>query len=468
MRFLGRRKEYQELDSIYKQPQSSILVLYGRRRIGKSYLIKHFASHFPNLCFEGLEEEPTKTQIGHFAKQLAAQIADPLLKRAHFSNWNDVFDYLTIYIQSRKSKKKLVLFFDELPWMACSQNKLMSLLKYYWDNQWSKSNVMLILCGSISSFMIKNVIHSKALYGRVDHEMHLGKLTPDESLLFFKNLRSKNEALQYLLLLGGVPKYLTEIQLDKSFQQNIHRLCFSQNGFLVREYEKIFYSHFKEKKTYGQIIELLAKGPADLKTLSAKLKIPSGGGLKGYLDNLESAGFVTDYLPFNKTAGSKLKRYKLSDEYILFYFKYIRPHQKSIQSLKANQIFHKKILPEWAPWLGLAFEAFCLQNAHYLAQKLGFADEIESFGPFFQREIPGFQIDLIYKRMDKVITLCELKYSKNPITAEVIAQVETKAKKISVPKGYTLEKVLIAPNGVDRSVETCGYFHKIITLDELL
>lgn len=467
MTLLGRTEELKQLSTIYNSKKSSILVVYGRRRIGKSYLIKGFAQNHPNLCFEGLERAPLKEQIAHFANQLKLQIKDPLLQRAHFNTWDELFEYLGQYLKQRKLKDKIILFFDELPWMASSQNKLVSLIKYYWDNHWQNSNVMLILCGSISSFMVKNIIHSKSLYGRISHELNLGKLSPSESKLFFKHRRSESEILNYLLLFGGIPKYLAEIELKDSFQQNIQKLCFKKDSFFINEYDKIFYSHFREKKTYALIIELLSKGPADLKTIGERLSIPSGGGLKGYLDNLESSGFIKEYLPYNKPIGSKLKRYKLQDEYILFYFKYLLPNKKSIQTLASNQLFSKKVLPNWEAWLGLAFEGFCIQNAYYLAKKLGFADEIDSFGPYFERGQAGFQIDLIFKRMDKVITLCEIKYMKNPVGGLVIAEVEKKARLLKIPKGYSLEKVLIAPNGAEKSVKESEYFHQILELKDL-
>lgn len=467
MSFLGRKKELKLLNEVYNQKRSVIFTIYGRRRIGKSHLIKQFATDKPHLFFEGLERQALKDQIEHFSAQLKKQIRNSLLQKAQFRTWEEIFDFLTQHLATITGSAKQIIFFDELPWMASSQNKLISLLKYYWDNHWSKQNVMLILCGSVSSFMVRNVIHSKALYGRISFELHLKKMEPQDALLFFKGRRGVEEILKYLLLFGGVPKYLEEINLKESLPQNIQRLCFNGDGFFVHELEKIFYSHFREKKTYAQIIQLLAKGPADLKTIGEQLDIPSGGGLKGYLDNLEASGFIGDYLPFNKARGSKLKRYKLHDEFILFYFKFIRPYEKSIHTLRDNKLFTKKVMTQWQPWLGLALENFCLQNAQYIADKLGFAEKIESFGPYFERGKSGFQIDLIYKRFDNVITLCEIKYLSKPVGAEVIADVERKIKLLKIPKGFTLEKVLIAPHGADSIVQGADYFHQILTIKDL-
>lgn len=468
MAFFGRKSELERLNSAYHEKRSILGVIYGRRRVGKSHLVKTFCRGKNSLTFEGLEREPLKIQISNFTAQLKKQIDNSLLQKAHFNSWEDIFDFLTEHLKARHQNEKLIIFFDEFPWMASSQTKLVSLLKYYWDNHWKEHNVFLILCGSISSYMVKNVIRSTALYGRISLEMKLEKLTLPEAMLFFKGKRSLDEILKYLMLFGGVPKYLEEINLSLSFSQNIQRLCFDKDSFFVNEFDKMFYSHFREQATYKMIFDLLSRGPFNLKTIGEKVNIPSGGGLKGYLNNLEASGFIGDYLPYDKPSSTKLKRFSLIDEYTLFYFKFILPNKKAIQSSPSNKVFSKKVLPAWEPWLGFAFENLCLQNANYLARILGFSEELEMFGPYFERGKGGFQIDLLFKRFDKVITLCELKFHNSPVEAQVIAQVEKKAKLLKIPRGYTLEKVLIAPNGADKSVAQSEYFHQIIDLEKLM
>jgi hypothetical protein len=217
MSFVGRKREIEILRQHYGSDNPTLMALYGRRRVGKSELIKHFIKNKQHLAFEGLEGESSKNQIAFFSRQLKQQINNPLLAKAKFQSWEEIFDFMTDHLKNQKKSEKIVIFFDEFPWMACSQTKLVSLVKFYWDRDLKRLNVMFILCGSVSSYMVRNVIRSNALYGRVNLQLKLEKLRPDEGVFLFKKKRSKDEILKYLMLLGGVPKYLEEIDLNISF-----------------------------------------------------------------------------------------------------------------------------------------------------------------------------------------------------------------------------------------------------------
>lgn len=464
MKFVGRELEIQSLNRLYQNPNSKLVVIYGRRRVGKSTLIEEFMRGKPHLRFEGLEKGRTKIQIAQFILDLSNQLNDPILKQAKLDSWPPLFDYLTDFFA--KQKKKNILFLDEFQWLAANQSKLVSLIKKYWDVDWSKQNVMLILCGSVSSYMIKRVISSKALYGRINWELCLQALSPAESFQLLDKKRSASEILQYSLVLGGIPKYLKEIDPNKSFDQNINNLFFLQNGTLTKDYDRIFYSQFKEYKTYENIVRYLKESPKSLDEISSRLKIPSGGGLKSYLENLEKALFITSYVPYDRNQSSKLKKYKLTDEYLRFYFKFVKPHVHLIESNRKRDLFSQLIKPIWNPWLGFAFENFCLKNAFYLAELMGFDDKVMRWGPYFQRQDKNFQIDLIFLRSDKVITLCEIKYQDQPISVSIIHEVEMKCKRIEIPRGYTLEKALISKSGPSDSLKELNYFHHYINAED--
>lgn len=459
--FLGRPDDLGFLSQKFDLGKSQIGVVYGRRRVGKSELIKHFCNKKRHLMFEGLEDEPTKIQIQNFVELLRIQLENDLSESERPKNWTEVFQLLTRILKAKSSDEPFILFLDEFPWMSCLRTSLVSLLKLFWDNEWKNLNVILILCGSTSSFMVNHIINSKALYGRISWEMNLQKLPPNEASLFFKRKRSEEEILLYLMLFGGIPKYLEEINLQRSFQNNIETLCYHPGGFFLNEFDKIFYSHFKDHHNYKKISQLLAEKNYDLESLAKKLKWPSGGGLKTYLSNLESAGFIRSYTPIIRSKPTNIIKYKLVDEYCRFYFKYIKPYRKNIEQNASQNVFTKKIIQSWKPWLGIAFENFCIQNAMYLAKKMGFSAEVESFGPHFERSDDSFQIDLLYNRFDKVIVLCEIKYHNTELKSEIIAEVERKAKLIKVPKGYTLEKAIISPHGVDKVTKNSGYFNYI-------
>jgi AAA+ ATPase superfamily predicted ATPase len=460
--FYGREMELGSLESLYKHSKAQLVAIYGRRRVGKSTLIKHFSAGKPSLFFEGLERETSPAQVKHAAAVLKRQVSDNvLMQKADISDWTDFFDILNEYLLANK-KQRTVIVFDEFQWMAAGQAKLVALLKYYWDNFWKDQNVLIILCGSIASFMVKKVIRSKALYGRLSFGMHVGKLLPHDVRSMLKR-RGEDEVLKYQMILGGVPRYLEFVDQSKSFEQNIEKLFFSADAPLGDEFEKIFFSHFKEPKTYARIVRELSGAAKSLQQISETLKMPSGGGLSSYLENLLLAGFIGLETPFLAKEGTKLKRYRIVDELLLFYVKYLRPNEKAIANGLGQAVFRNKIVKQWEPWLGLAFESFCRNQAPVLASAMGFADCVVSYGAAFSRASPGFQIDLLFERADGVITLCEIKYHQKPIGCWIIPEVKRKAALFSVPRGKTLEFALISPHGADESLHQTEFFHHIVT-----
>ncbi len=466
MVFVGRTQELERLEEAYQSKESRLAVIYGRRRVGKSRLIAEFSKSKSLLSFEGLEGERTPVQIAHFTRSLGKQLNEPFLEKTHFEKWEEVFDYLT---RSRKRLPgKLVLFLDELQWMAVGQEKLVSLIKYYWDNYWKSENIFLILCGSIAPFMVNRVIHSKALYGRVHIELLLRALPPGDAKLFFRSKRSNEEILKYLLVFGGIPRYLEAIDLNQSFEKNMNRLCFRPGAEMVDEVKRIFYSHFREPRIYLKIVNELKNGLRTLDELAQTLKMNSGGGLKRYVDNLVDSEFIQHYLPFSKRRQSKSLKYRLSDEFLAFSFKYIQPNRRLIDSSPSLKLFELVTRSGWESWLGYAFERFCVKNNHVIINALGIRDEVLFAGPEFIRHAQGFQIDLLFERADKVVSLCEVKYSNKPIGTEVIPQIERKLRMLHVPRGFSVEKVLISLYGPDDSLRATEYFHQYITLPQLL
>lgn len=463
MHFIGRKNELSALDKLYQTQEGRLVVIYGRRRIGKSRLIEQFIRGKKYFRFEGLENARTKAQIGQFMGDFGLQLKNPLLKETSINSWIPVLDYLTQFFSEHQ--EKYILFLDEFQWLCANQSKLVSLIKKYWDLHWQHSGVMLILCGSVASFMTKRVIASKALYGRIHLEICLQPFNPKEAFQCLAGKRSADEVLQYLLVFGGIPKYLQEIDAHRSLAQNINDLFFTEHSVLSRDYEKIFYSQFKEHKIYEQIVHLLKEKPKTLEEIAQHLKIASGGGMKSYLENLEKALFITSYVPYDKTQKSKLKKYKLTDEYLRFYFRFIEPHLQLIASNRNRNLFTHLVKPAWDTWLGFAFENFCLKNAFYLSELMGFSDQVIQWGPYFHRKDQHFQIDLLYLRSDRVVTLCEIKYTHQPVSIQVIHEVEKKCRGLLLPPGYTLERALISRFGPDKALKEADYFHHLIDVD---
>ena len=245
-------------------------------------------------------------------------------------------------------------------------------------------------------------------------------------------------------------------------------ICFSKNSAMRGEIERVFYSQFKETRIYEQIVQALKAGPCSLASLSERLKLPSGGGLKRYLDNLEREELIQSTVPWDKSDTSKLRRYSLCDEYLQFYFKYIEPNKKTIEQASRRRLFESVTKKDFDSWMGYAFERFCLKHAFCLAKILGFADEVESFGPFFQRKDTRFQIDLIYKRFDKVVTVCELKFKENKIDTPVMGEMKRKLEQLKIPAGYSCETALVSSHGPNASLRDAQFFDHYVSAHDIL
>jgi len=468
--FFGRETELDLMKAKYASPKSELAVIYGRRRIGKTSLINQFVENKPYLfTFEGIEGERSEYQINQFANKLIAGTGDPFLESTSIRNWDTAFTYLTEkIIKIKRRQKKFILFFDEIQWMASGRSRLIATIKYFWDNFWKDQNVMLILCGSIASFMVKKVISSKALYGRISTEILLKGLMPHEASKIFKGKRGKEEILKYQLIFGGVPKYLEDIDLNRSVSENINALCFSANSTMINEIGKIFYSQFRKAENYPRIVNLLKNRLFTLDEIASHLGKKSGGSLRQALRDLENAEIIKSYVSFDKNWKTKFRKYRLSDEYLIFYFKFIEPHLGIISERIQTNLFELITKDNLNIWFGFAFERFCVKHALYLAQLMGFANQVISFAPYFSKDQDSFQVDLIYKRADNVITVCEVKYRSKEIKTDVIREMERKILLLKKPRGYTVEKALISLYGPDKHLETSGYFNHLLRLDDII
>jgi hypothetical protein len=444
-------------------------VIYGRRRIGKSALVAQFLLGKPDaFSFEALEDDNTAVQLSHFTRRLARHLSEPLLDDTEFKDWDRAFDYFTRNVLvPRKDGTKYIIFLDELQWMAVGKSALVGLLKYYWDNHWKQRPVMLILCGSVSSFMIRNVLRSKALYGRTTLEINLKGLQPAEAYKLLGGKRSVEEVLKYLLVFGAVPKYLEQVDVHKSFNENMNSICFSKNGSMSNEADKIFHSQFRKPDTYFRIIKLLANNLYSSKDISRIAEIKSGGGLTSYIDNLINADLVIPYTPFDKGPGAKSVKYAMGDEFLHFYLKYMKPNMRLIEQSRSLKIFETVTQSGFESWLGFAFERFCHKHAGSIAQIMGFADEVIQVGPLFGKSDERLQIDLIYKRTDKVVVVCEIKYSVNEITTAVIPEMQRKCGYLKIPRGFTIQKALISLYGPDKALAESRYFDHSVTIKDL-
>lgn len=465
--FIGRNDSLAALNAIWGQKRSQILALYGRRRVGKSELIRQFCKGKAAFCFEAVEGEDTLAQIRHFLRQMAALFEESHLADLAYTDWPPVFDLLT---QKLSGFQQVVVAFDELSWMAAGHTHLVSQIKYYWDQKWKfHKHLLLILCGSVASWMLKNVVRSKALYGRISRNMLLEPLSPREVAEYIGKKRGQKEVLEYLLCFGGIPRYLEEFDFDRSLEINIEKTCFNRSGFFAEEADKIFYNQFRETQTYRMIVAALLKEPLSLAGISQKIKMRSGGGLKQYLDNLRSAGIISEIRPIRpEMTVAKAPLYFASDEFLRFNNWFIAPNRHDFSELGRKGDFVKYTRERWPVFLGLAFEKFCLKHNRTIAEIMGFEDKTLGCSSFLKTGRGGYQFDLAYLRRDSVLTLCEIKYTAQPLGTAIIREIEDKIAKLSSVRGLTVEKVLITNHAPQPPVLESGYFHHVITARQIV
>lgn len=465
--FLGRKDELKILNEHYESGKAELVIIYGRRRIGKSEIIKHFIKDKPSLYFEAIENVSQKEQINHFLIQLAEQLKTP---KYDCKTWREVFDIITDIIK----QGKWVVAFDEFPWMASKKGALVSLLKYYWDQKWkANTNLMLIICGSVASFMIDHIIHSKALHNRKTLEMKIGHLPPDEVRVFLGN-KSAWETALFLMCVGGVPKYLEVFDPKKSAKINFNKQFFTKNGFFINEFETIFKEQFRTIAYYESIVRLLSEGSFSLTEIGKKISFESGGALKKYLRNLEGAGFIEEWGSLSdKGTKTRTKKYKLIDPFLRVHFRFIEPNKRRIQLNAKDNLVDTIMGDAWYSFFGQAFDWLVYAGIEKIAKILEIPmSDIIKFGPFFRQKPRkgkgrGVQIDLLLVRKDDVITVVENKFTKAAVGSYIQDEVQSKIDQLDFPKSYTVEKVLISASGVTKSVSESGYFARIITLEEL-
>ncbi|MBI3277443.1 MAG: AAA family ATPase [Chlamydiae bacterium] len=468
--FVGRENEFKIIQEAVASNRAEFGIVYGRRRIGKSALLMQFKKHKSDLYFEALQKVSTLKQIDHFTDQLARETHTPkILAR----NWKEAFDGLTPHIQ----RGRHYIVFDEFPWMASGRTELVSILKFYWDMIWKKNpKLTLVLCGSVTSFMLKHLIHSQALHNRKTFEIKLEPLPANEAALFFKKYRSNFEMAKFLMVFGGIPKYLEQLDPTQSFTSNMDRLCFTKNSFFMTEFETLFKEQFKVIKTYETIAEALAKHSDSKEGLAERIQMKPGGGLSGYIQALEQADFVKVFSPLSiRGGGEKTKKIVLWDEWLRFYFSYLKPNKHVIEMNTKPGLFQQLAGKSIDTYFGLAFERLCMKNLPGLLSAAGIPlNEILGYGPFFRQPARkkgskdvGLQIDILVHRQGHVLTVMECKFLTSPIGLSIVQDVERKVAFLKPKKFYTVEKMLVCTGPITRDLQQSGYFHKILDLDAL-
>lgn len=476
---VGRKEEKKYLLSLLEEDEPQFVAVFGRRRIGKTYLIRETFNHeftFEHTGLSNNQIEPGKrkeAQLEKFSESLReyGYISDRKL-----TSWNDAFNALKEVIIASKQEKK-VIFIDELSWMDTKDSGLISALEGFW-NGWvtarAKKDVILIVCASATYWMVENVVNSKGgLHNRLTGQINLNPFTLHEceEYVHSKNIiLNRHQLLQCYMIMGGVPYYWSLLKKGKSLPQNIDNIFFKEGAFLSNEYENLYGALFNNKDQYIRIVEALSTVNKGITRdeICDVAKIASSGDLTRKLTELENCGFIRKYVPFGYRNKNCL--YQLIDNFTLFYYKFMRNnvHNENFWKEKINS-------PEVRAWSGVAFERVCLEHIPQIKKALGISGvytEINSWQCNKDEEngLYGSQIDLLIVRRDQIINLCEMKYSESEYMVDSKFDINLKRKISDFVKKtktkYAIHSTLITTYGVNDNAYV-REIQSLITSDDL-
>ncbi len=413
---IGRKKQIQKLKKYLKLKKSVLLAVTGRRRVGKTYLVDNV--YEDNIVFRmtGIQHAKQQEQLINFSSKLQEHSGAPYLVPA--KNWQEAFNQLRAYLKTLDNEKKKVIFIDELPWINTPKSNFIQLFAHFWNDYLSKEkNYVLIVCGSATSWLTKNLINDKGgLHNRVKETIYLEPFTLSETKLFLESKYIKfthDGIMKTYMAMGGIPFYLDYIQKGDTPTTAIERILFAKNAPLRREYDNLYKSLFENARNHEAIVKTLATSREGItrKDILKVSKVKAGGPYNRAMEDLLMSGFIEEVVPFGKKKRGTI--YKLVDEYSVFYHKFIeknkRPNEGAWQQLSNSQ--------EYKIWLGYTFELLVMKHIDRIKNGLGISSvstQTSSFKKIGKPGQEGFQIDIVIQRKDHVIHLCECKYYFKP------------------------------------------------------
>lgn len=466
---IGRHQETKQLDEIMKSGNAEFVVLFGRRRIGKTFLINQYYNAKFTFKHTGLALKDKGEQLRNFGESLR-KYGSPLCPDP--KDWHEAFGQLRTLLENTKSADKKVVFIDELPYMASAKSNLVSALEHFW-NDWgcTRDDLVLIICGSATSWIVKNIIKNKGgLHNRITRRIYLRQFTIGECKEYFKAnniIFNEKDLMECYMVMGGVPYYLSMIERGNSLAQNIDQIFFKRQGRLYGEFEMLYSSLFEESSNYIKVIEALSKKNKGLsrKEIIETTGMPDGGSLTKILDDLDNCDFIRKYNSINYKERNCI--YQLCDFYSLFYFKFIKKFgttEKDFWTLQLNTPLHNA-------WAGYAFEQFCLQHINIIEQTLGISGIHTNVSSWqSQKSDNGAQIDLVISRADNIINICEIKFWNTPYTitkkyhAELMHKIETF--RIETKCRQAIHLVMITTYGLVKN-EYSGIAQRELNMSEL-
>ncbi len=482
----GRKEEQALFEKVLESKNAEFIAVYGRRRVGKTFLIQSFFSAKKCVFFHfaGTQDGNVSDQIYQFTRVIESTFYDSNLSLQEPQSWTKAFELLTNLINTTNHDKKFVIFFDELPWLAGQKSGFMQALDYYWNRFWSNMpNVKLIVCGSAASWLIDNVLNNKGgLHNRVTGRIALSPFTLLETKEYLKSKGysyTNQQILELYMVLGGIPYYLNLLSRNLSIPQNIDNLMFNRDGALVDEFSILYSSLFKNAEAYEEIIRVIAskkRGVRRTEILKTAKLSSEGGSFKKRLRDLEISRFIESFTPY----GFKKKDsyFIVIDEFSLFYLTWVEPKLSTIRKISKAGNYWTELsqTQSWKSWCGYAFESVCFKHVDQIkkALKINASADIGSWQyiPKAGNEEDGAQIDLLFDRNDNVITICELKYYSEPYklgkseAQALLKKIEVFKKRIGTSKQTKIALITaVAPQKTMYSEELID---EVVTLNALL
>ncbi len=471
--FIGRKKEIEVLNKALQSREAEMVSLIGRRRIGKTQLIKTIYKEQIVFEFTGVKDAPVEEQLGNFAFaiQKAFKIATPIKP---FKDWMEGFYSLMNYLDTLPKDCKHVIFFDEVPWFAAQKTDFIRGLSFFWNSWAVNQNVIVVICGSSASWMIQKIVNDRGgLHNRITRRLYLKPFTLSETEQYLKSRNinlDRYHLLQIFMAMGGIPHYLKEIEAGKSAAQSIDDICFSETGVLRDEFPNLFSSLFDDSYNHISVIRALAKvrQGVDRNGLIAAAKVPNGGTLTLVLEELEQSGFINAYNPFGKKTKDKL--YRLTDEYSLFYLQFIEKQASGERGtwLQLSQTQEYKI------WCGYTFESICIKHIQQIKKAMSIGGLYSVAGSFLKKgneTEKGTQIDLLLDRNDQIVSIFEMKFYNDTFTVSKDYAQKLK-EKLRIFKETTKTRkhlflTFVTTFGLKHNEHSLGLIEQFLTLDAL-
>ena len=410
-KLIGRKVEQAKLQTCLESQRSEFVVVYGRRRIGKTYLVRRFFKDNYAFSFVGKHEMAREQQLVEFAKELSRYSQSPYAP--NLKSWTEAFDALQRLLEASSVKGKKVVFFDEMPWMDTPKSDFVSALENFW-NGWAnmRDDILLVACGSATSWMVDKLLHNQGgLFNRITQKLYLRPFTLNEVEQYLDESRfgwSRYQIAQCYMILGGIPFYLTLLNPKLSLLSNIDELFFADSHAMLRtEYNELYSTLFKRPENYLAVVKLLTERKEGFtrKEISDKTKL-GGAALTKILSDLEQCDFILSYARYGNTKNNAI--YRIKDFYTLFYYKYVN----GMDTKDNHRWTHLSSTPQVASWQGFSFELLCLLHLDEIKKALGIDRILNDASVWRSKQTDkNTQIDLVIERADHNINLCEMKFS---------------------------------------------------------